>query len=216
MVAISKKDPRCRFVYIHGVNSRARLRITRSMLLELFTFHQVMPDYLDFILVFGLQSEASEVNFSSFREQITLKLQHASTEIDSLGRSGKQYQLCYNLKGATRKYRNPEDQGEDQWSVRQAAFYHRFDVVGGNILWIVTKGGLDIQSRFKELTGSGARPEDKAFGTPDECFRSSLSAHLLFSHWSTEDWRGYIKWLEYTIEKDVSSISYRQIHLKLR
>jgi hypothetical protein len=206
VVAVQRKDPKCRFVYIYGANSRARLGITRSMLLELFTFHQVMPDYLDFILVFGLQSEARDLRFSSFREQKNLKLQHGSSGIDSLGRSGKHYQLCYNLKGVTFKFEDPKDHSKNQWSIRQAAFYHQLDVVGGNALWIVTKGGLDIQQRFKELTGNGARPEDKAFGTPDECFRSSLSAHLLFCHWSTEDWRGYIKWLEYTIEKDASQI----------
>ncbi|KAF0331892.1 hypothetical protein GQ607_001012 [Colletotrichum asianum] len=77
-----------------------------------------------------------------------------------------------------------------------------FDVVGGNALWIVTKGGLDIQDRFKELTGKDARPEDKSFGDTQECFRSSLSAHLMFCHWSTEDWRGYIKWLEYVIDME--------------
>ncbi|KAN0104936.1 hypothetical protein V8E51_010681 [Hyaloscypha variabilis] len=202
VVAVQQKDPKCRFVYIHGANSRARLRITRSMLLELFTFHQVMPDYLDFISVFGLQSEARDLRFSSFREQKSLKLPHGASGVDSLGRSGRHYQLCYNLKGVNLKYQDLEDPGKSQWSIRQAAFYHQLDVVGGNVLWIVTKGGLDVQQRFKELTGTGARPEDKAFGTPEECFRSSLSAHLLFCHWSTEDWRGYIKWLEYTIEKD--------------
>jgi hypothetical protein len=206
VVAVKQKDPKCRFVYIYGANARARLGITRSMLLELFTFHQVMPDYLDFISVFGLQSEARDLRFSSFREQKNLKLQHGSSGIDNLGRSGKHYQLCYNLKGVAFKFEDPEDHSKNQWSIRQAAFYHQLDVVGGNALWIVTKGGLDIQQRFKELTGNGARPEDKAFGTPDECFRSSLSAHLLFCHWSTEDWRGYIKWLEYTIEKDASQI----------
>jgi hypothetical protein len=177
------------------------------MLVELFTFHQVMPDYLDFVTVFGQQSELRDLRFSSFREQKTLKTQHVSSGIDSLGRSGRQYQLCYNLKGVTLKFQDPDDPSNNQYSIRQAAFYHKFDVVGGNALWIVTKGGLDIQQRFKELTGNGARPEDKAFGTPDECLRSSLSAHLLFAHWSTEDWRGYIKWLEQTIDKDVSDLS---------
>ncbi|KAJ0373429.1 hypothetical protein COL26b_008428, partial [Colletotrichum chrysophilum] len=90
----------------------------------------------------------------------------------------------------------------NEYSIRPAAFYHRFDVEGGNALWIVTKGGLDIQDRFKELTGKDARPEDKSFGDTQECFRSSLSAHLMFCHWSTEDWRGYIKWLEYVIDME--------------
>lgn len=200
-VVVQQKDPKCRFIYIWGQHSRARLQITRALLVEIFTFHQVMPDYLDFVSVFGQQSEPRDLRFSSFREQKTLKVQHASTEIENLSRSGRQYQICYNLKGVTLKSQDVDNPVNNEWSIRQAAIYHRLDVVGGNTLWIVTKGGLDIQQRFKELTGNGARPEDKAFGTPDECFRSSLSAHLLFCYWSSEDWRGYIKWLENTIKE---------------
>ncbi|PVH76551.1 hypothetical protein DL98DRAFT_425443 [Cadophora sp. DSE1049] len=52
---------------------------------------------------------------------------------------------------------------------------------------------LKSNMRFKELIGKDARPEDKVLGNPDKCFRSSLSAHLLFCYWLIEDWRGYIK-----------------------
>ncbi|CAM1504861.1 Fc.00g024520.m01.CDS01 [Cosmosporella sp. VM-42] len=197
-----RKDPKCRFIYISSPHSRARLRITRSMLTEILTFHQVMPDYLDFLFVFGLQSEPEDLRFSSFREQTSLSKACSSLGIECLARSGRQYQLCYNLKGVTAKYQDEQDRSNNVYSIRQAAFYHRLDIVNGNALWIVSKGGLDIYGRFKELTGKQARPEDKSFGTAEECFRSSLSAHLLFCHWSTEDWRGYIKWLEYIVDKE--------------
>ena len=174
------------------------------MFTEILTFHQVMPEYLDLVSVFGQQSEQRDLRFSSFREQKNLKVQQPNSAIDNLARSGRQYQLCYNLKGVTAKVQDPMNPENNQYSIRQAAFYHQLDVVSGNTLWIVTKGGIDIQQRFKELTGTDARAEDKAFSTVEECFRSSLSAHLLFCHWSTEDWRGYTKWLEYTVEKDVS------------
>ncbi|CAN8100306.1 unnamed protein product [Discula destructiva] len=192
-LSVTKKDPKCRFIYIYAKDSRERLKLTRSMLVETLTFHQIMPDYLDFMFVFGEQEQAMDLGFSSFREQMTLKLSHRALGIEALGRSGRQYQLCYNLKGVTNKQ---QSSGGVSFSIRPAAFYHRFDVENGNTLWTVTKGGLDLDDRFIELTGPDARPEDKAFGTPEECFRSSLSAHLLFCHWSTEDWRGYIKWLE--------------------
>lgn len=179
--------------------------VTRSMLMEILTFHQVMPDYLDFLFIFGLQGDPRDLRFSSFRQELTLRQDGVKAfSIGSLARSGRQYQLCYNLKGVTCKYQNLSDPTADEYSIRQAAFYHRLDVVNGNSLWIVTKGGSDIQERFKELTGKKARAEDKSFGSPEECFRSSLSTHLLFCHWSTEDWRGYIRWLEYVIELEVS------------
>ncbi len=72
------------------------------------------------------------------------------------------------------------------------------------MLWIITKGTLDLQKRFKELTGKDAKPEDKAFNTVEECFRSSISVHLLYCNWSTEDWRWYIKWLGRVVKDEVS------------
>lgn len=183
--------------YIYAPSSRDRLKLTRGMLVETLTFHQVMPDYLDFMFVFGEQAEALDLGFSSFREQVALKPSHADLGLEALGRSGRQYQLCYNLRGVSSKAQN-------EYSIRPAAFYHRLDIERGNTLWIVTKGGIDIEERFIELTGDDARPEDKSFETPEQCFRSSLSTHLLFCHWSTEDWRGYIKWLESQADAEVS------------
>lgn len=163
-----------------------------------------MPEYLDFISVFGSQSEPLDLRFSGFREQTTLSQPlYERIAAPNLGRSGRQYQLCYNLKGTTLKSEDKMDTSLSEWSIRQAAIHHQFDVVQGTTLWIITKGSLDIQERYKELTGSYGRREDKSFGTVEECFRSSLAAHLLYCHWSTEDWRGYIRWLEQSIEKDV-------------
>ncbi|KAH7163467.1 hypothetical protein B0J13DRAFT_601978 [Dactylonectria estremocensis] len=202
IMSVERKDPKSRFIYIFGENTRARLRTTRSMLTEILTFHQVSPDYLDFLFIFGLQSDSLDLRFSSFREQTSLRPVCRALGINSLARSGRQYQLCYNLKGVTAKHRDWENPLKDEFSIRPAAFYHRFDVENGNALWMVTKGGTDIESRYKELTGKKARPQDKSFGSPDECFISSLSAHLLFCHWSTEDWREYIKWLEYVVDQE--------------
>lgn len=173
------------------------------MLVEILSFHQVMPDYIDHLLIFGRQLDQRDIGFSSFREQMSLRGSRTSHRNDPLGRSGKQYQLCFNLKGVTCTDDDPSNLVEKHFSIRQAAIYHRFDVVSGNTVWIVTKGRTDLYERFKELTGKNARPEDRAFQTPEECFRSSLSAHLLFCHWATEDWRAYIKWLEEVIQQEV-------------
>ena len=218
------KDPKCRFMsvpiisqlfeigvlltvcnsYIYGEHSRARLKITQNMLTQILTHHQVMPAYLDFIFVFGAQSEPHDLRFSSFREQTTLIDPPRSRAVPGLGRSGRQYQLCYNLKCVALKSGDETKFMLNEWSIRQAAIHHQFDIVEGRMLWIITKGNLDLQERFKELTGKDANPEDKAFNTVEECFRSSLSAHLLYCHWSTEDWRWYIKWLERLVEDEVS------------
>lgn len=169
----------------------------------ILTFHQVMPAYLDFISVFGEQFEQPDLRFSGFREQTHFSRSFQRLAIPSLGRSGRQFQICYNLKNVELKKRDPDNFMHDEWSVRQAAIHHQFDIVEGTTLWIITKGSLDLQQRFKELTGKEARPEDKNFSTAEESFRASLSAHLLWCYWSTDDWRSYLRWLERAVQEEV-------------
>jgi hypothetical protein len=194
--------------YLYGQSSRSELKITRQMLSIILTYHQVMPAYLDFVFAFGAQSDPRDLRFSGFQEQTMLKSPQPGIGIPELGRSGRQFQLCYNLKGVTLKKSDPENFKLDDWSIRQAAIHHQFDIVHGTTLWIVTKGNKDLQQRFKELTGTDGRPEDKSFSTVESCFRASLSAHLLYSHWSTEGWRWYIAWLEKVIESEVIGIEH--------
>lgn len=202
IVSAKCKDPKCRFIYIYGEHSRDRLKITQNMLTQILTYHQVMPAYLDFISVFGAQSEPHDLRFSSFREQTTLTDPPRSRAVPGLGRSGRQYQLCYNLKCVALKSEDKTKFMLNEWSIQQAVIHHQFDIVEGRMLWIITKGSLDFQECSKELTGKDANPEDRAFNTFEECFRSSLSAHLLYCHWSTEYWLRYIKWLERVVENE--------------
>ncbi|KAI1386094.1 uncharacterized protein F4822DRAFT_408912 [Hypoxylon trugodes] len=201
-VISTRKDPKCRFIYLYGSHSRAKLRLTRAMLLDILTFHQVMPTFLDFLYVFGQQSETTELQFSSFKEQVVLTNPPDELVLPSLGRSGKHYQMCYNLKSAALKSKNTENSTLNEWTIRQVVVHHQFDVINGNILWIVLRGNIDIQQRFKALTDRNARSEDKSFGTPEDCFRSSLSAQLMYCYAATEDWRWYIKWLENVVDKE--------------
>lgn len=178
------------------------------MLVRILSYHQVMPSYLDFMFLFGSQSEPRDLRFSGFRAQMLLVDHSQRLAVHSLGRSGRQFQISYNLKcvacktpASNRAIRNQE------WSIRQAAFHHQFDVVDGTTLWIVTRGGLDIKDSVEDLTGLNGRPEHRAFGTPQECFTSSLTVHLLYSHWSTADWRWYLQWLEDLISVEVGIYS---------
>jgi hypothetical protein len=174
------------------------------MLTRILSYHQVMPSYLDFMSVFGRQSDARDLRFSGFREQTLLSNPPRSASEQTLGRSGQQFQLCYNLKSvACPAGSNSVPIKEDWPSIRQAAFHHQFDVAKGNTLWIITKGDLELKSRVESMTGPDGRPEDKAFDTPKESFKSSLAAHLLYCHWATEEWRWYVQWLEEIIQREV-------------
>jgi len=171
------------------------------------SYHQVMTGFLDFISVFGTSNETGEsreLRFSGFREQTTLSKPARGPAVHELGRTGRQFQLCYNLKGVACISPPTQSMKQKVWSIRQAAFHHQFDAETGTAFWIIAKGDLELKDRIQNMTGKDGRPEDKAFGTPEECFRSTLAVHLLQCHWSTEEWRWYIQWLEDVTEVEVS------------
>ena len=192
------------YSFITADSSRAPLKLTQNMLLRILSFHQVMPVYLDFLSVFGSQNEARDLRFSGFREQISLSSTHRAL-IPELGRSGRQFQLSYNLKAVACKSAPSVELTKRQWTIRQAAIHHQFDMEAGSSLWIITQGHLFIKQSIQEMTAIHGRPEDRAFSTSEDCFRTSLTTHLLNCHWSIEEWRWYIQWLEEVIEKEVCS-----------
>ena len=176
------------------------------MFTRIMSYHQVMPSYLDFVSIFGFHEHFREPRFSGFRDQ-TLLARNATTnlDVDSLGRSGRQFQLCWNLKApGLRSTDGTLQPAPEKWSIRQGAFHHQFDVEKGTTLWIITKAGLDIKERVQDVTGKYGNEQDRQFKTPSECFKSTFAVHLLLSHWSTEKWRPYFQWLEDRIEAEVS------------
>ena len=190
--------------FLYGDHSFSPLKITRKMLVRILTYYQVMPGYLEFLLVFGNHKHSREKRFSGFRGELIFN-SGQSLQIDSLGRSGHHFQLCYNLKTVARYTEAGQlAPSENHWSLRQGAFYHQFDVEKGTSLWIITRTGLDIKQRIECMTGKDGRNEDREFQTPDQCLRSSLAVHLLLCHWSSENWRTYLQWLEDTVEYEVS------------
>ena len=194
-------DPR-RFLY--SDSSLAPLNLTLPMLQRILTYHQVMPAYLDFISVFQAQLFERDVRFSGFQEQIGFSSRTSSPAMPNLGRSGLQYQLCYNLKMV--KVLQPESHNPmpNRWPMRQAAFHHQFDVKYGTALWISTKVQLDdLKIRTKELTGKDGRLEDHDYTSTVACFKSTLPVHLMYCHLAAEGWRWYIRHLEDLVDHKV-------------
>jgi hypothetical protein len=201
----TKRDPKCRFIYFWAEHSRARLKTTRQMLVRTLTYHQVMPGYLHFLSAFGQQTKPHNARFSGFREQTSLAPSFQGHAIRDLGRSGRHFQLCYNLKSVACTSAAGTPAAQKQWSIRQVAICHQFDVVEGTTLWVLTKGALDLKDRIKDMTGRNGRPEDRAFGSPQECFQSSLAVHLMLAHWASVDWRWRIQWLEDMIDAETQT-----------
>ncbi|KIW66742.1 hypothetical protein PV04_06042 [Phialophora macrospora] len=212
----TKADPNCRFIFFSAKHSRAPLRLTRTMLTRIMTYHQVMPRYLEFLFLFGQRAMPHDLRYSGFREQTSLELSAAGQYLPELRRSGKHYQICYNLKSVGCSSHPDTALMHQQWSIRHAAIYHQFDIEFGTTLWIITKGDLVLKENVQDVTGPDGRPEDRAFRTPEEAFRASLPIHALFAHWATNDWRWYMQWLEDSVDKDTQATILEDRTEKLR
>jgi hypothetical protein len=187
----------------------AHLDVSLQMASEILTYFQVMPNYIDFLSVFtvkfGEQVESVELRYSGLRERILLSGPGRGLQLPYIALGGRNYQLCYNLKCVALKERKRRKE-DWLWSPRQGAFHHQFDTHQGASLWIITSARNTLQKRVQELTGADGMLEDKNFNTAADSFISSLPVHLLLAQWATEDWRGYIRWLEQVLEDKVSSL----------
>ena len=176
------------------------------MLLRILSYHQVMPRYIDMISMFGSLLEARESHCSGFRGQTHFSDPPPGLVLPRLGRSGKQYEMCYHLRTVSCISKKGTIEYEQKWIVRPAAIYHQLDIVYGTTFWMITNRQVDdIKGQVQDITGKDGREEDKWFGTPEECFRSSLAIHLLHCNWATQAWRGYLLWREFIIDDKVST-----------
>jgi hypothetical protein len=159
------------------------------MLARIFTHHQVMAGFIDFISVFKTQAESRGQRYCGFKVKSQFSLQDA-VGCNSLGRSGVYYQICYNLRSAGASKHNI-------WTIRQTVFHHQFDVIQGNALWISAKGDQEMRS----LIGTAVkRPEYIQYQDVGKCFASTLKIHMLHSRWCTKGWLEYIEYLESELE----------------
>ena len=165
------------------------------MLTLVFTYHQVLPSFLDFLFPFGNQQYAQDLYFSGFKYENRFSDLDTGLRISELGWSGRDFHLCYNLKSVEQSKGQPEW----PWSIRQSALYHSFDVETGRTNWIVIKGDQLLKKRIKSATGSRGLPET-CFGTVDRAFASTLAIHIIMSEWSGENWRWYINFLEEALQ----------------
>lgn len=175
------------YSFLHAGNSRSPLRITREMFARTLTYHQVMPGFIDFVSVFGTQAESRGQRFCGFKikSQLTDPVpDHLSAT--ELGRSGRYYQICYNLRSVGHSTNNV-------WSIRQTVFHHQFDLVHGTALWICAKGDQDMKTI---VSSAVERMEQARFQDFSQRFSSALEIHVIHSQWCANGWLGYIESLE--------------------
>ena len=162
-----------------------------------FTYFQVMPEFLDFLLLFGKQEHAQDLYCSGFYQRTHLAGADLSIEEDSRNWSGHDMQVCYSLKSVEPS----EFQEHWPWSIRHCAVHHSFDAQNIRSTWVIIKGDDLIEERIKAATNEKEAPLGKsAFETIEKAFGAALTTHLILCDWTTENWRWYIKFLEEKFE----------------
>ena len=151
-----------------------------------FTYFQVMPEFLDFLLLFGEQEHTQDLYYSGFSQRTRLTGVELGTKVDTRNWSGRDMQVCYSLKSV-----EPSPfQAHWPWSIRHCAVHHSFDAENIRSTWLVTKGDNLIEERIKLATSEKEAPMGKpAFETIDKVFGGALTTHLILYDWLSENWR---------------------------
>ena len=184
--------------FMHAPNSRAKLRVTREMLLATMSYHQIMASFLDFLFSFGAQHHAKDFFFTGFRHDTRLSDLEKHIAIPTLGRSGQILRLCYSL----RSIETSLDQEYWPWSIRGTATHHSFDFETGRASWMIVKGegGISMKERIITETSSQNGSMLNKFDSRDQAFSSTMSTHLMLCNWSGENWRWYINYMEQEVQ----------------
>jgi hypothetical protein len=180
------------------------------MLLTILSYHQIAPAYIDFLAVFGFQIRQRDLHFTRFYEDMSFEMPNPGLVSSDLKRSGKFFQMCYNLKSVGIDEVKKDDFGGDNFkarSFRQVVIHHSFDISNGRALWVLTHGNWDVMRAANKLINSGGRPQDKDYTSVKASIKSSLAMHLLLSRWAAETWRGYLHELENAVDQAVSKES---------
>lgn len=167
------------------------------------SYHQVSPQYLRFLRTFGDHDDVPDLSISGFRGESHIEHLAAESTMPELGRSGKRFQLCYNLRAVAYK------STDRIWSIRAAAFCHQLDLTEGTVLWLVASGDSknaneNLYEKVKLATAPIGCPADRDFSSVQTSLRASLTIHILFAQWALEQWSGYLNWLEGLVRDRVS------------
>jgi hypothetical protein len=192
-----------------------------------------MAGFIDFIFVFGTQAESRGQRFCGFKTRSQLTTLPALAA-DDLGRSGRFYQICYNLRSAGQAPAG----GRLIWTIRQTVFHHQFDVVRGtalvrcnefSVLFLsvfelilaaissLAKKNTDLfvsqwisakgDPEMHRLVKSAMQTVDKdKFKDIGRCFGLTLDIHAKHCHWCTKGWLKYIESMEKDVEVSTSLI----------
>ena len=175
------------------------------MLTLCFTYFQVMPEFVSFLLLFGFRAYAQDFYFSGFRQRTRLA-EHRQNSAPNARPVEKRIQSSYNFKSV-----ELSDSGE--WSTRHCAVHHSFNMMEGRTKWIIFKGNDLMKRRIDSATSDRRVWDTSVFKSRDRAFETSLETHPIFCDWSAENWRRYINSLEDRFQDMTRRIFSAPIHM---
>ena len=212
---VAKRDPRCRFLYVCNLKpweicktsydcrfvrsdggSRARLKTSAPMLMLAFSYFRVMPEFLEFLVLFGLQEQAQDLFYTGFRQQGCHRGAKQGLAIPERAWSGLDLRVCYCLKAVERS-----SYKEWPFSIRNCAIHYGFDIKYGRATWIIIEAEKSVKQRVEsalkdEYTETCPNPNN-----PAQAFGAAQIIHLIICRWSCENWRWYIRFLEEQLQR---------------
>lgn len=158
-----------------------------------------MPQFVDFLLAFGMSEHPKDFLYSGFRSEMNLDNESNKLQLDALGRSGWEIRMCHILRSMEEV--ESESQRDWPWALRPTATYHSYDAKTGKSVWMMAKANGLIQRRAQaSIEEKGLYQSCSESGT-DNHFESTLSTHLILCAWAGENWRRYINFIEQRIQE---------------
>lgn len=148
-----------------------------------------MVRFLDFILTFKRRENPH--SFASFRCEDNLTSMDGLAKVEALNKSGIRIQHCFNILAF--EY---DESSKIKWPQRQAAAYHSFDLLNGNVCWAFLKGNNILQERIQQATDKSLKANAEFPNSIHQSLHQSLQEHLLLLQWGAENWVQYIEYLE--------------------
>lgn len=177
--------------FIHAEHDGAPLKISLEMLMFLFTYHQVLPSFLDFIHSFGRPTHPQGFLFSDCRRDRFETMLWAGTLTNRAPGTGSGDIRLHNLRAVERQ--QGDSAGPLPWAVRQVAVYQTFDPDTSNALWVIVKGNRILESRISQACAKKTMSRKKK---SKDARAMALVIHSMIIEWSGENWRWYLDDLE--------------------
>lgn len=169
-----------------------------------------MPQFVDFLLAFGMSEHAKDFLYSGFRSDMNLDNDSNKLQLDALGRSGWEIRMCHILRSMEQV--ESESQPDWPWALRPTATYHSFDAKTGKSVWMVAKANGLIRRRAQASIEEKGLYQTCAQSGTNNHFESTLSTHLVLCAWAAENWRWYINFIERRIQELTRSALTEKAH----